>query len=257
VITSHNIVGRIEGSERPDETVIYSAHWDHLGVGQPDAKGDRIYNGAVDNATGTAALIELGRAFAHATKPERSIVFLNVTAEEKGLLGSEFYASKPLYPLATTAGVINMDALDPNGPSRNFTISGSAKLGLLDDMIADAKQYGMTYTADSNPQAGYFFRSDHFSFAKRGVPAVSFGSGNDLVDGGLAAGKAAEKEYTAKHYHQPSDEWQASWKFTGMARDLQLLYTVGSQLANSDQWPDWSKDSEFRGIRDKTAAERK
>jgi len=257
VITSHNVVGRIEGSKRPDETVIYSAHWDHLGVGQPDAKGDRIYNGAVDNATGTAALIELGRAFAHAPKPERSMVFLNVTAEEKGLLGSEYYASKPLYPLATTAGVINMDALDPHGPSRNFTISGSAKLGLLDDMIADAKQYGMVYTPDSNPQAGYFFRSDHFSFAKRGVPAVSFGSGNDLVDGGLAAGKAAEKEYTAKHYHQPSDEWQASWSFTGMARDLQLLYTVGSQLANSDQWPDWSKDSEFRGIRDKTAAERK
>jgi Zn-dependent M28 family amino/carboxypeptidase len=257
VITSHNVVGRIDGSKRPDETVIYSAHWDHLGVGQPDAKGDRIYNGAVDNATGTAALIELGRAFAHAPKPERSMVFLNVTAEEKGLLGSEYYASKPLYPLATTAGVINMDALDPNGPSRNFTISGSDKLGLLDDMIADAKQYGMVYTPDSNPQAGYFFRSDHFSFAKRGVPAVSFGSGNDLVDGGLAAGKAAEKEYTAKHYHQPSDEWQASWSFTGMARDLQLLYTVGSQLANSDQWPDWSKDSEFRGIRDKTAAERK
>jgi Zn-dependent M28 family amino/carboxypeptidase len=257
VITSHNVVGRIEGSKRPDETVIYSAHWDHLGVGQPDAKGDRIYNGAVDNATGTAALIELGRAFAPPPKPERSIVFLNVTAEEKGLLGSEYYASKPLYPLATTAGVINMDALDPNGPSRNFTISGSAKLGLLDDMITDAKQYGMVYTPDSNPQAGYFFRSDHFSFAKRGVPAVSFGSGNDLVDGGLAAGKAAEKEYTAKHYHQPSDEWQASWSFTGMARDLQLLYTVGNQLANSDQWPDWSKDSEFRGIRDKTAAERK
>jgi Zn-dependent M28 family amino/carboxypeptidase len=257
VITSHNIVGRIEGSKRPDETVIYSAHWDHLGVGQPDATGDRIYNGAVDNATGTAALIELGRAFAHAPKPQRSIVFLNVTAEEKGLLGSEYYASKPLYPLATTAGVINMDALDPNGLARNFTISGSAKLGLLDDMIADAKQFDMTYTPDSNPEAGYFFRSDHFSFAKRGVPAVSFGSGNDLVDGGLAAGKAAEKEYTAKHYHQPSDEWQASWSFTGMAHDLQLLYTVGNQLANSDQWPDWSKDSEFRATRDATANERK
>ncbi|HWU76727.1 MAG TPA: M28 family metallopeptidase [Rhodanobacter sp.] len=257
VITSHNIVGRIEGSKHPDQTVIYSAHWDHLGVGQPDATGDRIYNGAVDNATGTAALIELGRAFAHAPRPERSVVFLNVTAEEKGLLGSEYYASKPLYPLATTAGVINMDALDPHGLARNFTISGSARLGLLDDMIADAKQFNMTYTPDSNPEAGYFFRSDHFSFAKRGVPAISFGSGNDLVDGGLAAGKAAEKEYTAKHYHQPSDEWQASWSFKGMARDLQLLYTVGNQLANSDQWPDWSKDSEFRAARDATADERK
>ncbi|EIM01852.1 aminopeptidase [Rhodanobacter denitrificans] len=257
VITSHNIVGRIEGSKHPEQTVIYSAHWDHLGVGQPDAKGDRIYNGAVDNATGTAALIELARAFAHAPRPERSVVFLNVTAEEKGLLGSEYYAANPLYPLATTAGVLNMDALDPHGPARNFTISGSAKLGLLDDLIADAKQYGMSYTADPKPEAGHFFRSDHFSFAKRGVPAISFGSGNDWVNGGLKAGKAAEDEYVAKHYHQPSDEWQASWSFTGMARDLQLLYAVGSQLANSGQWPDWSKDSEFRGIRDASAAERK
>ncbi|WP_426689069.1 M28 family metallopeptidase [Rhodanobacter ginsengiterrae] len=257
VITSHNIVGRIEGSRHPDETVIYSAHWDHLGVGAPDASGDRIYNGAVDNATGTAALIEMGRAFAQGAKPERSVVFLNVTAEEKGLLGSEYYAANPLYPLATTVGVLNMDALDPHGPARNFTISGSAKLGLLDDLVAEAKQHGMTYTADPKPEAGYFFRSDHFSFAKRGVPAVSFGSGNDWVDGGLKAGKAAEDAYTEKRYHQPADEWQASWSFTGMARDLQVLYGVGSELANSDQWPNWSKDSEFRGTRDASAAQRK
>ncbi len=257
VITSHNIVGRVIGSKHPDQTVIYSAHWDHLGVGQPDASGDRIYNGAVDNATGTAALIEMGRAFAHAPPPERSVVFLNVTAEEKGLLGSEYYASHPLYPLATTAGVINMDALDPYGPTRNFTISGNAKLGLLDDLVADAKQFNMVYTPDPKPEAGYFFRSDHFSFAKRGVPAISFGSGNDRIDGGVKAGKAAEAEYTAKHYHQPSDEWQASWPFTGMARDLQLLYTVGSGLANSDQWPGWSKDSEFRAAREATADQRK
>ena len=257
VITSHNIVGMVEGSTRPHETVIYSGHWDHLGVGAPDAKGDRIYNGAVDNATGTAALIEMGRAFAQGPKPARTVVFLNVTAEEKGLLGSEYYAANPLYPLATTVGVLNMDALDPHGPARNFTISGSAKLGLLDDLIATAKPYGMTYTADPKPEAGYFFRSDHFSFAKRGVPAVSFGSGNDWVDGGLAAGKAAEDDYTAKRYHQPADEWQASWTFTGMARDLKVLYSVGNDLANSGQWPNWSKDSEFRGIRDASAAERK
>jgi Zn-dependent M28 family amino/carboxypeptidase len=257
VITSHNIVGMVEGGTRPHETVIYSGHWDHLGVGAPDARGDRIYNGAVDNATGTAALIEMGRAFAQGPKPARTVVFLNVTAEEKGLLGSEYYAANPLYPLATTVGVLNMDALDPHGPARNFTISGSAKLGLLDDLIATAKPYGMTYTADPKPEAGYFFRSDHFSFAKRGVPAVSFGSGNDWVDGGLAAGKAAEDDYTAKRYHQPADEWQASWTFTGMARDLKVLYSVGNDLANSGQWPNWSKDSEFRGIRDASAAERK
>jgi Zn-dependent M28 family amino/carboxypeptidase len=257
VITSHNIVGRVEGSKRPDETVIYSGHWDHLGVGAPDATGDRIYNGAVDNATGTAALIELGRAFAHGPRPQRSVIFLNVTAEEKGLLGSEYYAANPLYPLAKTAGVLNVDALDPHGPARNFTISGSARLGLLDDLIAAAKSYGMVYTPDPKPEAGYFFRSDHFSFAKRGVPAVSFGSGNDWIDGGIAAGKAAEDDYTEKRYHQPADEWQADWPFTGMARDLQLLYTVGNDLANSDAWPDWSKDSEFRAIRDRSAAARK
>jgi Zn-dependent M28 family amino/carboxypeptidase len=256
VITSHNIVGRVEGSKRPDETVIYSAHWDHLGVGAPDAKGDRIYNGAVDNATGTAALIEMGRAFAQGPRPERSVVFLNVTAEEKGLLGSEYYAANPLYPLATTAGVLNMDALDPHGPARNFTISGSAKLGLLDELVADAKHYGMVYSADPKPEAGHFFRSDHFSFAKRGVPAISFGSGNDWVDGGLKAGKAAEDEYNANRYHQPADEWQAGWAFTGMARDLQLLYAVGNDLAHSHAWPNWSEESEFRGVRDKTAAKR-
>jgi Zn-dependent M28 family amino/carboxypeptidase len=257
VITSHNIVGRIEGSKRPDETVIYSAHWDHLGIGQPDASGDRIYNGAVDNATGTAALIELGRAFAHAPRPQRSVVFLNVTAEEKGLLGSEYYASKPLYPLAKTAGVLNVDALDPHGPARNFSISGSAKLGLLDSLIVDAKKYGMSYTPDAKPEAGGFFRSDHFSFAKRGVPALSFESGNDWIDGGVAASKAAGKDYNAKRYHQPADEWQASWPFTGLARDLQVLYSVGSDLANSDQWPNWSADSEFRAIRDQSASARK
>jgi Zn-dependent M28 family amino/carboxypeptidase len=154
VITSHNIVGRVAGSTHADETVIYSAHWDHLGVGAPDAKGDRIYNGAVDNATGTAALIELARAFAKAPRPQRSVVFLNVTAEEKGLLGSEYYAANPLYPLAKTAGVLNMDALDPTGPARNFTISGSAKLGLLDDLVTDAKKFDMTYSPDPKPEAG-------------------------------------------------------------------------------------------------------
>jgi Zn-dependent M28 family amino/carboxypeptidase len=149
-----------------------------------------------------------------------------------------------------------MDALSPAGPTRDFTISGTARLGLLDDLIAAGKTFGMTYTPDSHPEAGYFFRSDHFSFAKRGVPAVSFGGGEDLVDGGVKAGRAAAADYTAHRYHQPGDEWQASWTFTGMARDLQLLYMVGSKLANSQEWPNWGKDSEFRAIRDKTAAER-
>ena len=257
VITSQNVIGRIEGAQRPDETVIYSAHWDHLGVGEPDKKGDKIYNGAVDNATGVAALIEMGRAFASAPKPQRSVVFLAVTAEEKGLLGSEYYASKPLYPLGKTVADINMDALDPGEPARNFTTSGSAKSDLLDLLVADGKSLGLTYTSDSHPEAGYFFRSDHFPFAKRGVPAVSFGSGDDLVKGGTAAGEAASKDYTANRYHQQGDEWQADWSFAGMARDLGLLYKLGNELANSKRWPDWSKDSEFRAARDATAADRR
>jgi len=259
IITSHNIVGRIDGTKRPDETVIYSAHWDHLGVGQPDAKGDKIYNGAVDNATGTAALIEIGRAFAKApTKPERSVVFLAVTAEEKGLLGSEYYASKPLYPLGKTVAVINMDALDPHGPARNFTTSGSAKQELLDELIDTAKKVAnLDYVTDPKPEAGHFFRSDHFPFAKRGVPAVSFGSGNDLVDGGLEAGKKMEDAYVADRYHQPADEWEADWTFLGMARDLGLLYTVGRNLADSNRWPNWDASSEFRAARDQTAGDRK
>ena len=257
VITSQNVVGRIEGTSHKDENVIYSAHWDHLGIGQPDAKGDRIYNGAVDNGTGTAALIELGRAFAHAPKPQRSVVFLNVTAEEKGLLGSEYYAANPLYPLARTVAVINMDALDPFGPARNFTTSGVVPSELLDKLVADGKDMDRAFLTDPHPEAGYFFRSDHFSFAKRGVPAVSFGSGNDLVDGGVAAGEAAHADYTKNRYHQPGDEWQASWTFTGIAQDLKLLYRLGDELANSRDWPQWPHDSEFRAARDASAAERK
>jgi Zn-dependent M28 family amino/carboxypeptidase len=257
VITTQNVVGRVEGASRPDETVIYSAHWDHLGVGEPDAKGDRIYNGAVDNATGTAALIELGRAFAHAPKPARTVVFLNVTAEEKGLLGSEYYATHPLYPVGTTVADINLDALDPNGQARSFTISGNAKLDLLDRLVALARSYDMTYAPDPHPEGGSFFRSDHFSFAKQGVPAISFESGIDLVDGGKAAGEAALNAYVRDRYHQPADEWQANWTFAGMSHDLQMLYQLGAQLADSDAWPGWSKDSEFRAVRDKTADLRK
>ncbi len=257
VITSRNVVGRLEGAKRPDETVIYSAHWDHLGVGEPDARGDRINNGAVDNATGTAAVIEMARAFAHGRRPGRSIVFLAVTAEEKGLLGSEYYAANPLYPLATTVAVLNMDALSPWGPTRDFSISGSAKLDLLDMLVADAKAWDRSYAPDSRPEAGSFFRSDHFPFAKRGVPAVSFDSGEDRVEGGVAAGKAASEEYLKDRYHQPADEWDEQWPFTGLQRDLELLHKVGADLANSDQWPDWAPDSEFRAARDASAGERK
>jgi Zn-dependent M28 family amino/carboxypeptidase len=255
-ITSHNVVGYLPGKKYPDETVIYSAHWDHLGIGKPDDRGDTIYNGALDNATGISQLIEQARAFAREPRTDRSIVFLAVTAEEKGLLGSEYYAQNPLFPAAKTVGVINTDGGSIYGPAKNFTISGNAKLGLLDMLIAEGKKQGRYYSPDPHPEAGHFYRSDHFSFAKVGVPAISFSEGNDLVNGGIARGEALQQEYVTKHYHQPSDEWQPTWDFTGMAQDVQLMHDLGRDLANSRVWPNWSPDSEFRAIRDQTAAER-
>ncbi|GAA4018339.1 M28 family metallopeptidase [Sphingomonas swuensis] len=256
VITSYNVVGILPGKTRPDETVIYTAHHDHLGIGQPDANGDNIYNGALDNATGTAHVLEQARAFAREPRTDRSLVFLFVAAEEKGLLGSEYYVSNPLYALSKTAGVLNTDGGSIHGPTRDFTISGTAKVGLLDMLIAEGRRQGRSYTPDAKVEAGYFFRSDHFPFAKRGVPAISFGEGQDLVTGGRARGAALEEEYTAKRYHQPDDEYDSSWNLTGLVQDAQLLHRVGRDLANSTAWPNWSQDSEFRGARDATAGER-
>jgi Zn-dependent M28 family amino/carboxypeptidase len=257
VITSHNVAGVLPGANRADEVVIYSGHWDHLGVGQPDARGDRIYNGAVDNATGIAQMLELARAFAKGPRPERSILFLAVTAEEKGLLGTEYYVNNPLYPLGKTVGVINMDGGSIAGPTRNFTISGTAKLGLLDELTRIAATRNRSYTPDPQPEAGGFYRSDHFPFAKAGVPAISFDGGNDLIEGGVQRGKELTDAYTRDRYHQPADEWSPDWNLTGMVADLELLHALGSSLANSRAWPNWSADSEFRRQRDQTAGLRK
>ncbi len=255
-ITSHNVVGLLPGKTHPDETVIYSAHWDHLGIGKPDANGDNIYNGALDNASGISHLIEQARAFAKGPRPDRSVVFLAVTAEEKGLLGSEYYAANPLYPLSKTVGVLNTDSMGLNGPEKNFSISGTAKLDLLDDLIAEGKKQGRYFTADPHPESGGFYRSDHFSFAKVGVPAISFKAGNDLVNGGTARGEAIARDYTEKRYHQPDDEFQSVWDFRGQAEDAQLLHMLGERLANSREWPNWSSDSEFRATRDQSGADR-
>jgi Zn-dependent M28 family amino/carboxypeptidase len=255
-ITSHNVVGLLPGKKYPDETVIYTAHWDHLGIGKPNAGGDAIYNGAVDNGTGIAQVIEQARAFARGPRPDRSVVFLAVTAEEKGLLGSEYYAAHPLYPLGKTVAVLNTDALGTFGPTRNFSIAGTARLDLLDDLIAEGKREGRYFTPDSRPEAGSFYRSDHFSFAKVGVPAISFDSGGDLVDGGLKRGGALDDDYVANRYHQPGDEWTASMDFRGIAADAMMLHAVGEHLANSREWPNWSPDSEFRATRDRSASER-
>jgi Zn-dependent M28 family amino/carboxypeptidase len=257
VIKSKNVVAIKEGSQHPGEYVIYSAHWDHLGIGLPDVKGDKIYNGALDNATGIAELLELARAYGKQPGTKRSVVFVAVTAEEKGLLGSEYYAANPIYPLAKTAGVINMDGGNVYGPARDFSISGTAKLELLDRMTALARQWNRTYSPDPKTEAGYFYRSDHFSFAKRGVPAISFKSGLDMEDGGVAAGKARMEAYTTNSYHQPSDEMKPDWTFAGAAKDLELMYATGRELADSGDWPNWSHDSEFRAARDESAAQRK
>ena len=256
-IVTHNVVARVVGKKRPNETVFYTAHWDHLGIGAPDAKGDRIYNGAVDNGTGVAALLELGRAFAHAPRTDRSVVFLVVTAEEKGLLGSAYYASHPIYPVAKTVADINLDALDTDGLARDVTTSGTGQLTLQDDLIAFLKKEGRHFSPDPTPEQGHFFRSDHFSFAKVGVPALSVESGQDLVNGGVAAGYAWQKEYVAHRYHQPADEWRADWDLSGQVADITLVYKLGRHLADSDEWPVWKAGSEFKALRDATAGERK
>ncbi len=256
IITSHNVAGLVPGSTYPDETVIYSAHWDHLGIGAPDAKGDTIYNGAKDNASGTAALLELARAYARGARPERSVLFLAVTAEEKGLLGSEYYADNPLRPLATTAGVVNMDGPFGVEKTTNFSISGAAKLDLLTTLTEEGEKLGRHYTPDARPEAGSFYRSDHFPMAKRGVPAISFNPGRELVNGGAERGKMLQDAYTKDRYHQPADEYDANWDTSSWVGDLTLLYNVGRRVADSHDWPNWSSDSEFRATRDATATQR-
>ncbi|HEU5481472.1 MAG TPA: M28 family metallopeptidase, partial [Sphingomicrobium sp.] len=256
VVTSHNVVGLLPGASRPDETVIYMGHWDHLGIGQPDATGDRIFNGAIDNSTGIAQLIEQARAFAAGPRPQRSVVFMAVTAEERGLLGSEYYAANPLYPAAKTAGAINTDVMGVLGPARDFSVRGNQKFGLLDILVEEGKKRGRRYTPDPDAATGTFYRSDHFTFAKVGIPALSFTRGEDLVNGGVERMRAWEANYRSTMYHQPADEYSPDWDFTGVAEDAELLHAVGLRLANSTEWPNWSPDSEFRAERDKTAAER-
>ena len=254
-IVSKNVLGRLPGTTKPDETLIYSAHWDHFGIGPPGPGGDRILNGAVDNATGVAALLELGRLFGSAPHPARSIVFMATTAEERGLLGSEYYAANPVYPLETTVADINMDILGVYGPTRDVSTFGDAQSTLLADLMQAAQAQGRTYTPDPSPEAGHFFRSDHFSLAKRGVPSMSLSAGEDLVNGGVAEGRAHREDYYAHRYHQPGDEWTPAMDFRGEALDVTLLYNLGKKLAASG-WPQWTAGSEFKQIRDASAGQR-
>jgi Zn-dependent M28 family amino/carboxypeptidase len=256
-VVSHNILARRPGKSRPAQSVIYSAHWDHLGIGPPDARGDRIFNGALDNASGVADVLEIARAFARAPRTDRSVLFLITTAEEKNLLGSLYYATHPLYPLESTVADINIDDLDAAGLAHDVAVRGGNQTTLEGDLAALAKQHGRGFSTDPDPGAGYFYRADHFSFAKAGVPAVSLNSGRDLVKGGRKAGDAWHAEYVAHRYHQPADEWSPDMNLEGQVADIELAYELGRNLADGDAWPQWTATSEFKAIRDASAARRK
>jgi Zn-dependent M28 family amino/carboxypeptidase len=251
---SQNVVGILPGKTRPNEYVLYSAHWDHLGRCDPAPDGDDICNGAIDNATGIAALVALAQAHVAAGAPERSIVFLAVTGEESGLLGSDYYASNPIYPLARTVGGVNMDALSLAGPTRDVVIVGPGKSELEDYVKRAAAAQGRVVEPEPTPEKGFYYRSDHFSFAKKGVPMAYFEAGPDLVNGGRAAGEAAAADYTANRYHGPKDEYDPNWDWSGVVEDLGLYYAIGRGLADSDAWPNWYPNAEFRAIRDQSRA---
>jgi Zn-dependent M28 family amino/carboxypeptidase len=249
---SHNAIGKITGSKRPDEYILYTAHWDHLGIGHPDEKGDSIYNGALDNASGTAALLEIARAFTlQKEKPERTILFLSVTAEEQGLLGSAYYASHPIYPLNKTVADLNMDVINANGKTKDIVITGMGQNDLEDYVADEAKAQGRYISPEEHPEAGHYFRSDHFSVAKYGVPALDARGGDDIEGKGKVYGKSLEDDYNNNHYHRPSDEYNPAWTFEGGIQDMEMLFHIGQRLASESTWPKWKPGSEFKVIRDK------
>lgn len=250
---SHNVVGILPGREAPDEYVLLSAHWDHLGRCTP-VNGDDICNGAVDNADGTAALVALAEANAKAGAARRSMVFVALTAEESGLLGSAYYGANPIYPLSQTVGGANMDALAMYGPSKDVIVIGPGKSELDGYLAAALKRQGRHATPEPTPEKGFYYRSDHFSLAKHGVPMVYFETGQDLVAGGLAAGQAAAKDYEEHRYHAPSDEYDPKWDWHGVQQDVQLYYMIARDLADGRAWPNWTAGDEFRAIRDKSRA---
>ncbi len=251
-VVSHNVVARIPGSDpkRKDELVVYTAHWDHLGRDE-SREGDQIFNGAVDNATGIAGMLEIAEAFTRLDEPPaRSVLFLAVTAEEKGLLGAKYYASHPLYPLAKTLAVINMDGLNTWGKTRDVASIGLGNSTLHDVLIAAAREQGRVVVGDSEPEKGYFYRSDHFEFAKRGVPGLHFGNSLDFVDRPAGYGEQKSAEYTERDYHKPSDEVMPDWDLSGAVEDLRLFFDVGLRVCATDEWPRWTKGAEFEAVRE-------
>lgn len=248
---SHNVIAKIIGSKAPQETIIYTAHWDHLGTGKADETGDTIYNGALDNASGVAALIELGKAFKHMkTPPERTIVFLAVTAEEQGLWGSAYYAENPIFPVDKTIANINMDGITPFEKRNDVVIVGQGQNELEDYVKKYATENKLHISFDIHPEAGSYYRSDHFNFAKVGIPALYVKTGIDVVGKDTAYGRKQNESYTKEHYHRPSDEYDAAtWTFEGGLESIRLLFTIGKQLAFGNLRPKWKDGSEFKKLR--------
>lgn len=250
-LVTHNLLARIPGTEHPEETVIYSAHWDHVGgaAQHPDVTGDQIWNGAWDNASGTIGVLEMARQIKAAPAPKRSIVFAHMAAEEMGLMGSFGYAANPVYPLETTVADINIDMLPLSGPTRDVPIFGKGQNDLEDRLEALAAPLGRYVSDDHMPEEGFYYRSDHFPFARMGVPAIMPWHGWDWVNGGREAGEAAWRAKFAADYHKSSDEWSADWDLTSAVENLTLLYHLGLDLANSSDWPGWKPTSEFAVVR--------
>jgi Zn-dependent M28 family amino/carboxypeptidase len=257
-MTTRNVVGVVKGSKHPDDYFLYTAHWDHLGV-KPDVAGpDKIYNGAVDNGMGVSSILEIAEKFAHdKPPPQRSVAFIAWTMEEQGLLGSQYFAEHPVWPLNHIIGGINLDANLPEGRAHDMIVVGNGASQLEDTLAAVLKTQGRVISPDPEPEKGYFYRSDHISLAKVGVPMLDPGGGYDLLNGGTVAGKALRDDYRIHHYHQPSDEWQANWDLSGPVSDLDALYAVGEQIVNSDAWPNWNEGNEFRAARGKEMAGKK
>ena len=252
---SQNVIAMIPGTQRPAETIIYTAHWDHLGV-NPELPGDNIYNGAADNATGTAALLAMAKMHADAGPAPRSVVFLAVTAEESGLLGSRWYAEHPVFPLATTVANINIDVLNTYGPMHDIVVVGNGSSELEAYLEEAATAQGRHLVEEPNPERGYYYRSDHFNFAKAGVPALYAESGEDSVEFGKEWGAAQAQDYNENRYHAPSDEYDPSWNLEGAAQDILLYFDVASKLSRESSFPNWLEGNEFKGIREATSSSR-
>ena len=251
-IQSKNVVAKLEGGDKKNEYVIYTAHWDHLGK-DTTLKGDQIFNGAADNASGCAALLDIAQAYTKlTTPPRRSILFLSVTAEEKGLVGSKYYAEHPLYPLNKTAADINMDGINQWGRTNDFTVIGLGNSTLDDDLTRILKTDGRVVRPDAEPEKGFYYRSDHFEFAKEGVPALDTDAGIDFIGKPNGYGMRKRDEYTSKDYHKPSDEVKKDWDLSGGVQDVRTLFRVGYVVAQQDSMPQWKPGAEFKAKRDST-----